>query len=187
VREQNKMLNLIEDRNFLRDEQKNFIEKILLGPNVSFFIQKGTVEGARDVNKWFCHTIIHHPEEREPNAPVFNSNYAEQALDIFKTFVAKNNILCKQVFRCAVNITLNTIGDFCPIHEDHGYEHKQLLIYLNDCVDKKAKTMLYDKDRKKILHKIKPEKFKGVCFDSCPHNFYFPKKDIRAVLVYTFI
>lgn len=178
-------MDLIEDKDFLTQEQKNFIENILLSNNFPFYINYSAVEG--DGNKFFSHCLLRRPEERIKGQPLFNSSYAEQIVDIFKTFIIKNKINCEEMLRCSVNLTFKTMSKKCPVHLDHDYDHKQLLIYLNDCVDKEAKTVLLDDTGKKVLHEIIPEKFKGVCFGSCPHYMSFPKKDIRVVLVYTFI
>ena len=89
------------------------------------------------------------------------------------------------MLRCNINLCFKTRNKTCLPQYDHNYPHKQLIIYLNDQIDKTSNTILLD-ENKKILHKITPKQYKGVCFDSCPHYFYFPKKDIRVALVYTF-
>ena len=40
----------------------------------------------------------------------------------------------------------------------------QLIVYLNDVQDKKAKLFILDKDEKKILKKVTPNQYKGVCY-----------------------
>ena len=52
-------------------------------------------------------------------------------------------------------------------------------------VNQYKNAYLFIEDNKKIL-KIKPEKYKGVCFDGQPHYFKFPKSKIRLVVVFTF-
>lgn len=175
---------LVKDDNFLRDEQKLFINNIFLSSNFSYYLNHNSVPG--DNNKYLSHTMIKRPEDKKHGDPFLNSEYADQVIDIFKTFLIKNKIDCQEILRCAVNLTFKTMNNSCPIHNDHDYEHKQLLIYLNDCVDKTAKTVLLDDKGKKILHKITPKQYTGVCFNSCPHYMIYPKKDIRVVLVYTF-
>lgn len=177
------MLNLIEDKDFLRQEQKDFINNIFLSSNFPYYLNHRSV--GEDGNKYLSHTILKRPEERE-KGETFRSDYSDYAIDIFKTFVVKNRINTEELLRCNINLCFKTKDKDCPIHEDHDYKHRQLLIYLNDPMDKTAKTILLDPTAKKVLHKITPEQYKGVCFDSCPHSFHFPKKDIRVVLVYTF-
>ena len=43
--------------------------------------------------------------------------------------------------RISLNLTFNNGFDKSEIHKDHDYDHKQIIIYLNDC-DKKAKTVI---------------------------------------------
>ena len=176
-------MNIIEDNNFLKLKQKKFIDEIILSDEFPYFLNTNAVRG--DNNSFLSHTIIKRPEERKKDEPLYNSYFANKSIEIFKSFIVKNKINCEELLRCAVNLTYKTHDKKCPVHTDHGYPHRQLLIYLNDCKDKEAKTVLLD-NTGKILHKIAPEQYKGVCFNSCPHYMIFPKKDIRVVLVYTF-
>jgi hypothetical protein len=83
-----------------------------------------------------------------------------------------------------INLTFNNGTKKCPIHQDHEYPHKQLIIYLNDA-DIDSKTIILDK-KNKVLKKITPEKYKGVCFENLHHYMIYPKKGERVVLVTTF-
>tara|TARA_Y100001937_G_scaffold73013_1_gene99277 strand:- start:754 stop:1296 length:543 start_codon:yes stop_codon:yes gene_type:complete len=179
------MLNLIEDDDFLKDEHKYFIDNIILSSqHFPYYLNTSAV--GDDGNKFLSHTILRRPEERANDEQIFRSPYADHAIEIFKTFIIKHKIDTEELLRCAVNLCFKTKSKDCTIHTDHEYDHKQLIIYLNDPIDKTAKTILLDPSKKKILHKLTPKQYKGVCFDSCPHYFNFPKKDIRVVLVYTF-
>lgn len=177
-------LNLIEDDDFLRQEQKDFINKILLSPNFPYYLNLFSVDKDDD-NAYLSHSILNRPEERKPGE-VFKSAYADQAVDIFKTFIIKNRINTEELLRCTINLCFKTKNKTCVVHNDHDYKHKQLIIYLNDPIDKTSKTILLNEKQDKIIHRITPKQYKGVCFDSCPHYFYFPKKDIRVAIVYTF-
>ena len=176
-------MKIIEDNNFLNLKQKKFIDKTILSNKFPYFLNTHAVRG--DNNSFFCHTVIKRPEERKKDESLYNSNFADEFLEIFKSFIINNKINCEELLRCSVNLTYQTLNKKCPVHTDHQYPHKQLLIYLNNCKDKEAKTVLLN-NVGKIIHKITPEQYKGVCFDSCPHYMIFPKQDIRAVLVYTF-
>ena len=48
-------------------------------------------------------------------------------------------------------------------------------------------TQLYWTKKNKIWKKVKPKKYKGVCFPYRYHYQFYPKSGIRAVAVYTFI
>ena len=175
---------LIQDDDFLTQEQKYFIDNIVLSANFPYYLNKSSV--GNDGNKYLSHSILKRPEERKNDEDMFSSPYANHAIEIFKTFIIKNKINTQELLRCTFNLCFKTNNKDCTIHTDHDYDHKQLIIYLNDPMDKTSKTVLLDNTRKKILHKLTPKQYKGVCFESCPHYFSFPKKDIRVVLVYTF-
>ena len=171
----------VEDKNFLNLEQKEFIEKNVLSSFFPFYFQKKTIS-----NSILTHIIKVAPEIRK-EGEVFNSSFGNIFEDMLKTFCKKNNIEFKESLRIAVNFTYNNGVDFCPTHLDHEFPHKQLLIYLNDPLDKKTKTVILDDDEKTILKEVYPEKYKGVCFENKPHYHYYPKIGERIVAVYTFI
>lgn len=177
-------LNLVEDEDFLNEEQKDYINKVFLSPNFPYYLNSSSVEDD-DHNPYLSHTILRRPEERE-QGEFFMSAHADQAVNIFKTFIIKNKINTEELLRCTVNLCFRTRNISCVTHNDHPYKHKQLIVYLNDPFDKTSKTFLLSQDQEKILHRITPKQYKAVCFDSCPHYFNFPKKDIRVALVYTF-
>ena len=55
----------------------------------------------------------------------------------------------------------------------------QVIIFLNDA-DENAETVIGDS-------RIKPEKYKGICFGYENHHMIFPKSGVRYVLVATYI
>jgi len=178
-------MKIIEDKNFLSKNSIYFIENHIFATNFPFYLYHRTTTIDGDKNHWMGHVIIKRPEERSETDPLYNSDYAENFINIFEDFVKKNKINCEELLRCCVNLTFNTIAEGCPTHVDHPYPHKQLIVYLNDC-DKESVTVLLDKSEKKKIAQITPEKYKGVCFDSGPHYMKFPKKDIRLAIIYTF-
>lgn len=167
-----------EDSNFLNSNQKKFIENVIQGEHFPFYLNKGSVIG--DGNASLFHIVKKRPED----GGEWNNNVKEYFIDILNTFCTKNNIKYKQIIRCAVNLTFKNKDKKCPTHKDHTFNHKQLILYLNNPLDKKSTTILLKNN--KIYKEIKPEKFKGICFDNIEHYHYFPKKGHRLVLVYTF-
>ena len=131
---------------------------------------------------YLSHIILKRPEER--NHQNFNSPYANLFLKLLEEFQNKNKIKVNQLLRIAVNLTFNFGKKNSFTHKDHLFEHKQLIIYLNDC-DKNSKTVILN-ENKKIIKKITPKKFKGVLFDCCHHYMIYPKKGYRVIAVYTF-
>jgi hypothetical protein len=176
----------VEDNNFLKNEHISFIESILYSkvfPTMPFYYQSNSTEN--DKLSFLCNVIKDRPEYTQPNQKI-NSPYYGTFRDILITFCTKNKINFREILRIAVNITYNNAAQTCPIHNDHDYPHKQLLLYLNDPLDKESKTVVLDDDKKTILKEITPERFKAVCFDNKPHYHYYPKMGERIVAVYTF-
>jgi len=175
---------LIEDKNFLNKEQKNHIENVIMGNNFPWYINNTITRDYKNFStniKFLSHCILKRREEREPGE-VYNSNESEFALSVLNSFCKKNKIEVNEVLRISINLTYNNGFEKCDVHEDHEYDHKQLLVYLND-TDKKLYTVIKD-NKKEVV--IAPEKYKGICFESKPHYHYFPKKNIRVVLIITF-
>ena len=173
----------IEDKKFLIGRLKKFIKDVFMGDNFPFYILKNAA--TKDGCDILTHIIKHRVESINIGDPEFNSSFYPDALNIVNSFFNKNKIKFKKILRIAFNLTYNNGFDKCGIHEDHSYPHKQLIIYLNDVLDKNSKTIILDKNKKKFKE-INPEKYKGVCFDSHLHYHYFPKKGKRIVLVTTF-
>tara|TARA_X000001388_G_scaffold26598_1_gene18738 strand:- start:230 stop:757 length:528 start_codon:yes stop_codon:yes gene_type:complete len=167
-----------EDNNFLNSHQKNFLENTVMSDNFPFYFYKESVKG--DNNIFFSHMVKKRPEI----GGEWNSTYKDNFIDILNTFCKKNNIKYNEILRCTINLTIKTTDKKCPVHIDHPYYHKQLLIYLNNPEDTNSQTIILKNN--KIYKKIIPKQFKGVCFDSTEHYHYYPQKGYRFVLVYTF-
>lgn len=175
-----------ESKNFLSVDNKKFIEETISSGYFPFYIQNFTTvkNNVKDNCLSLVHILLHRPESIDKDKRI-NSNYYEGFLNIVNSFFKKFKIKPKSILRMSVNFTFNNGFQKCPVHEDHNYPHKQLIIYLNDA-DPSSKTIVLDK-KNKILKKIIPEKYKGVCFNNLPHYQFFPKKGERLVLVTTFI
>jgi len=174
----------IEDKSFLTDEQKNFIENQILGfTNLAYFFQPS---GANNDNcPSLSHFAIRSPSERADKNEYYNSQHAIDLEKIVIHFCEKNKIKLNKILRIAINLTYNNGCESCSIHKDHMFPHRQLLIYLNDC-DKNSKTIIYNESKEKVLKDISPEKYKGVCFEGLPHKHFYPKVGHRIVLICTF-
>jgi hypothetical protein len=172
---------LIEDTSFLKKEHIDYIENFILKTNFPFYYQNGSV--VEDNNEEvLVHIVLRRPESRKENEE-FNSSSYNFFVDILNTFCKKQKIKINEILRINVNLTFNNGLKKCPTHLDHDYPHKQLLVYLNEVKDKNSYTVLINKNKK---IKIKPVKYKGVCFDNVLHYHYFPKFGSRIVAVFTF-
>tara|TARA_B100000900_G_scaffold414455_1_gene441139 strand:+ start:694 stop:1227 length:534 start_codon:yes stop_codon:yes gene_type:complete len=176
------MKKIIQHKKFLSKQNKKFIDIILNHSIFPFYFNKKTVTGPKE-DYIFSHVLINRYEDREErNFPYKNSKFADEAIDILNNFCKKNKLKYSEIFRAAVNFTVNNNTKQCGWHKDHFFEHRQLIVYLNDA-DPNSTTLL--KVNNKII-KIKPEKYKGVCFNNVEHGLIFPKKGYRVALIFTF-
>ena len=177
-----------EYKNFLSEDNKNFINNVLLGANFPYYVSEFDANYPHDAKvpsyKFFCHTVLQRKEDRE-KGQLFNSDHARETIDILNNFFNKAGIKAVTFFRIAYNFTFNLGQDKSFIHTDHEHDHSQVIIYLTDTLDKKSATVLVDK-KGKVVEKSYPEKGKGIMFDKHPHYQVFPKKGARLVLVATF-
>ena len=170
----------VEDKDFLNKKQIKYINEHILNVHIPWYFQKNTVISKKQ-KPYFSHTVLRIPEERKEGEK-FNSIESSFCTDVLNVFCKKNNIEYKELLRIAFNLSYNNGFEKCDIHRDHDYVHKQLIVYLNNC-DEQSYTVI--KNNKKEI-KIKPESFKGVCFENKPHYHYFPKEGIRVILIMTF-
>ena len=170
-----------ESKNFLTKENIDFIEKVILNHDFPFYLSPRST--SKDKDRIMFHNLLNRPEEVYSKNRV-TSPYYDNVLNLVKSFFDKFNIKQVEILRMCINFTYNNGTKQCPVHEDHEYSHKQLIIYLNDS-DSSSKTIILNK-KGKILKKITPEKYKGICFESFPHYMIYPKKGERIILVTTF-
>ncbi len=170
-----------ESKNFLSKENIIFIENIILGNNFPFYLsQKST---ATDNYKKMFHELLLRPEGCLLENRI-NSTYYNDVFNLVNSFLKKFKIKQKEILRMCINFTYNNGVEKCPVHKDHDFPHKQLIIYLNEA-DINSKTVILN-EKNKIIKEIAPEKYKGVCFDNVLHYHYYPKKGERIILITTF-
>jgi hypothetical protein len=187
-----------EEKNFLTKKELKVINEYILGDNFPWFFQKcATTEKF----PFFSHGLYSRYDVFKEE-PTENSKITSFFKPIIHRFCKKQNINIKKIARGCLNLSyyrgIYLSGD--P-HVDHEYDHKVLMIYLNDS---SGDTLIYDKINTsnkcvipleeiktpmKIIKKIKPEQGKVVCWDgNYFHAASFCKpSEIRAVLVITFI
>lgn len=135
----------------------------------------------------FEHCILVRKENRDsvgapPNG--INSNWADLFINIFQDFCAKEKITQTELYRISVNLTFANGYKQCRQHQDHPYDHRQLIVYLNNA-DPISKTIILN-NKNKIIKKITPKENTGVFFDNKPHYHIYPKKGYRMVAIFTF-
>ena len=173
----------IEDDNFLKTKQKFHINEVILSDNFPYFFQKvSLLDGGGD--SFLCHVVLTRPEERNGTDGI-NSPHYDFFKELLETFCKKHNIQINEIFRIAVNLTYNTGSIDSITHIDHRFDHKQLIIYLNEPNDKSSNTVIVNNN--KIIKEVSPKKYKGFCFDSSPHYLKYPKSGERIIAIFTFI
>jgi hypothetical protein len=175
------------NKKFLTTSNINFIKE-LTTTKFPFFLNSHSLAKSNKCDYWFEHMVLKRLEFTDNSNNAINTEpvILDNTMDILNNFC--NAINEKPYFftRITYNLTFFHGFDKTSKHYDHHYDHKQIIIYLNDC-DKISKTIILDKNEKDILKEIVPEKNKGICFNKFPHYNHYPKTGIRLVLVATFI
>tara|TARA_B110000285_G_scaffold54179_1_gene61705 strand:+ start:450 stop:974 length:525 start_codon:yes stop_codon:yes gene_type:complete len=173
---------MILDKNFLSKDNIDFIENYILGPDCPFYVKTGI--GVGDDVKTLTHCVLPRPENR--SVTYEKHPFWDKFENILINFCQNNNLACSEIFRISINLTYyNGTVEKSPIHIDHDFEHNQLIVYLNNTLDKNCSTVLLN-GKDEIYGEVNPEKYMGLCFPKMRHYLKFPKIGERYVLVYTF-
>ena len=173
---------MISDLNILDKSDKEYIENVILNYDFPYFLSKSQVDD--DDSPFFSHNVLERPEDRGENK-FFNSSTGPFFQKLLERFCKNNNIELKEFLRCCINISFHLKSKKSKLHVDHEYEHKQIILYLNDA---DGDTVLVHGDKNGVsgTTSIKPQKYKMVCFDNIPHYINYPTNGYRAVVVFTF-
>ena len=167
---------IIEDESILNENDKQYIETVVLGEHISFFWAENQAEN--DSKPYLYHTLIHRKTQQ------IHSDYANFFKDLVKKFAIKHKLECRVFLRGCINLSFPMKGKGTP-HRDHTFPHRQVIIYLNK--SKGGSTVILS-DKHKILKTIAPKQFKMISFDGkYPHYQNYPKDGRRVVAVLTFI
>ena len=173
---------MILDKNFLSKDSIDFIENYILSADCPFYMQKGI--GVGDDTKNLTHVVLPRPETRSDTYE--KHPYYDKFENILVEFCKNNNLACSEIFRISINLTYYNCERVNSVtHIDHDFEHNQLLVYLNNPLDKNCSTVLLN-NNDEIYGEVNPEKYIGLCFPKMKHYLKFPKIGERYVLVYTF-
>ena len=161
-------------KNVFTKDHKKFLNNIFKFERNPFYWADSAVKKG-DKSFHFVHHAIY-------DSGKDNSSLAKPLRLLLQEISSKINHSYDHIYRCALNITFcNGYTKKCPPHKDHVFKHKQILIYLNNS---DGDTIVLDKKGKE-LKRVKPEAYKIFVFDDSKHYYYFPKKGVRKVLVYT--
>ena len=155
----------------------NIIENLIFENGFTYEISDTTVEGMKS---------LRHPIQLR----IENTNYIPKptshlyhlVMKIIYRFCFEKNIDFQMVCRSAINYSHPRDGLFYLPHTDHDYEHKNILIYLNDS---DGDTVFWNNERVEIK-RVSPKKGRIVIFDgNIMHSTDAPKEKERLVLVTT--
>jgi|TARA_Y100000296_G_scaffold31999_1_gene37077 hypothetical protein len=175
-----------ESKNFLSKKNIEFIEKVILSPNLPYYLVSYKEDKRIDNDSvTFGHLVQNRLESGPPQNVIKSPSTYDQTKDILNNFLKSINQKYYFFTRIVYNLTIHNKNEEKFIHTDHDYKHKQIIIYLNNG-DPLSKTCILD-EKHKLIKKITPKKYTGVCFESLPHYQVLPRYDYRVVLVATFI
>ena len=172
-----------ESKGFLTHRNENFLTQTVLNVDFPFFLQ-GQAVSDNQKDFYLTHKVLNRLEQSDNHQRTINTDIEiyTHTLDILNNFCDSIGVKPYFYTRAGYNLTFNCGFDKCEPHQDHEYDHKQIIIYLNDS---DATTCILD--GKKVIKEIKPEQGKGICFNNVPHYQHYPKSGARLVLVATFI
>lgn len=142
-----------------------------------FYYQKGVLD------TYFYGHILMHRSDNERREGRINSQQYVKIKNLFLKICHENNIKPNMIYRMAINSNFAQPDPFSGVHEDHGFEHTNFIMYLSEFTD--GQTYLFDY-KYQITNIIQPELYKYAFFKG-PHaaGTCLPGER-RLVLVVTF-
>ncbi len=130
---------------------------------------------------FFSHKFITRPEEGGwEKFPVKSSDNVEHAHWLVTQILDHNDIEVKCLLRMNLNLVYPYHGrQETPVHVDHEYPHKNLIIYFTSAG---GKIIMPD-----IKESFDPREDDVIMFESTPHYIELPRKEFRIALVTTYI
>lgn len=189
---------MIIDRDFLTQEQVNFVENaLLLSGMIPWYFNPETTwddsyAGYRPTTS-NTKEIFQLTHALRVNRTTPSDHYDFVNNFIFVKFLEKNNINCNRILRAKMNFVTKLDEDVHqPPHTDDEIPHKVFLYYINDS---DGDTILFNEkygDNPKELtvrERIRPEKGKAILFDGLQyHASSAPRvSNYRAVINISFI
>ena len=108
-----------------------------------------------------------------------NSQYVEHMQEVFREIAFANDIDPQVIYRMNANAVYPTANNLpSPLHVDHNFPHNNMIIYLTDLHG--GSTMVEGKEYMSQEDDV-------LIFDGKPHCARPPRKDVRIVLVITFL
>ena len=163
------------------DTYKNFKNLVLSGDFPWFRVAHTAFEDHQEGHEDFpflSHKFLTRPLDSCLYSKV-NSQYVEHMQEVFREIVLDNDIDPQVIYRMNANAVYPTANNLpSPLHVDHNFPHNNMIIYLTDTQG--GSTMVEGKEYMSQEDDV-------LIFDGKPHCARPPRKDVRIVLVITFL
>ena len=132
---------------------------------------------------WFAHPIISRPLTTTPY-PVVRSSLIDVCTNALQEILVTNEVPFETFHRICVNLlTQQPQPRECPIHTDHTFDYRHIIVYLDDS---DGDTIMYN-SKHRVIDRSSPKEDKVILFNKCQHSGEFPTKHPkRTILVATF-
>jgi hypothetical protein len=188
-------MNFIETDFGISRNHQEIIDREILSNNFPWFYQDSSTSYKFP---FFSHILVPRYDHTSEEMPV-NSLCFDLFKDIFISFCDINGIKWEKILRASLNLSYYFPDPHSDPHIDHPFDHKVMIMYLNDVDD--GHTLVYDQtfdgknsnfdnvDSLTLVKKVKPKKGKICCFNgSNYHAAEWPAPSQRRVIcVLTFI
>ena len=162
----------------------NKFKDLVLSNDFSWFRWSKTIEGESELQKghddypFLSHKFLTRPLASCLYSKV-NSQYVEHMQEVFREIAFANDIDPQVIYRMNANAVYPTANNLpSPLHVDHNFPHNNMIIYLTDLHG--GSTMVEGKEYMGNEDDV-------LIFDGKLHCARPPRKDVRIVLVITFL
>ena len=151
---------ITELKNPLTEDYKN-LKNLVLGNKFPWYYCDKTVYGTdEDDMSMFYHCLLGRPVheidgEKVPALPRSASSYFEEFYYIFKNILDFNNIDFEVIYRMNINLTLYSKLEQSIPHVDGNFQHKVVIVYLNNFT--KGRTIVLGEDKQKFYSNTKED------------------------------
>ncbi len=126
---------------------------------------------------YFSHKLLTRPGGGEEHLfPTIASEYLKSFADLLYSVFDLNAIEVKCIYRMSVNLVMPSTNSHSPLHVDHSFPHRNIIMYLTDAG---GDTVVNDEV-------YSPKEDDIIMFEG-EHYHHFPMKDARIVFVATYL
>jgi hypothetical protein len=172
-------------KNPLTEEYK-LLKEYILGTQIAWHWKPDSVpQSTKESIEFLSHSVIERTSPSDGHLyPKTYSSTVDACENVLFQIFSYNNILPNTVLRINFNLTLQSCKKTSTSpHTDHLYEHKNLIIYLNES---DGETVICD-ESDNDLEFSEPEEDKIIIFSGRHYHFLPMKSRRRVVMVCTFI